>query len=43
MVKTGTRIFASNGLGSMGYAIPAALGTAIQGVPAYVVTGDGGA
>jgi acetolactate synthase-1/2/3 large subunit len=26
----------------MGYAIPAALGAAIQGMPTYVVTGDGG-
>lgn len=43
VIKSGTRIFASNGLGSMGYAIPAALGTAIQGTPTYVVTGDGGA
>ena len=43
VVKTGTRIFASNGLGSMGYAIPAALGMAVTKTPTYVVSGDGGA
>ena len=43
VVKGGTRIFASNGLGSMGYAIPAALGMAMTKNPTYVVSGDGGA
>ena len=43
VVKSGMRIYASNGLGSMGYAIPAALGTAVTGTPTYVITGDGGA
>ena len=43
VVKSGTRVFASNGLGSMGYAIPAALGMAVTKVPTYVVSGDGGA
>lgn len=43
VVKSGTRIFASNGLGSMGYAIPAALGMAVTKTPTYVVSGDGGA
>ena len=43
VVKAGTRIFASNGLGSMGYAIPAALGMAVTKTPTYVVSGDGGA
>lgn len=42
VVKNGTRIFASNGLGSMGYAIPAALGMAVTKMPTYVVSGDGG-
>ena len=43
VIKNGTRIFASCGLGSMGYAIPAGLGAAVTGVPTYVITGDGGA
>ncbi len=43
VVKSGTRLFASCGLGSMGYAIPAALGMAVTKTPTYVVTGDGGA
>ncbi len=43
VVKGGTRLFASCGLGSMGYAIPAALGMAVTKTPTYVVTGDGGA
>lgn len=43
VVKKGTRIFASNGLGSMGYAIPAALGMAVTKTPTFVVSGDGGA
>ena len=43
VVKEETRIFASNGLGSMGYAIPAALGMAVTKTPTYVISGDGGA
>ena len=43
IIKKGTRIFASNGLGSMGYAIPAALGMAITKTPTFAVSGDGGA
>ena len=43
VIKSGTRIFASNGLGSMGYALPAALGMAVTKTPTYVVSGDGGA
>ena len=43
VVKTGTRVFASSGLGAMGYAIPAALGMAVTGTPTFVITGDGGA
>jgi acetolactate synthase-1/2/3 large subunit len=43
VVKRKTRIFASNGLGSMGYAIPSALGIAVTKMPTYVISGDGGA
>ena len=43
VINEGTRIFASNGLGSMGYAIPAALGIAVTKIPTFVITGDGGA
>lgn len=44
VVKSGTRIYASTGLGSMGYSIPAALGVALgDGNLTYAVTGDGGA
>lgn len=43
VVKKETRIFASNGLGSMGYAIPAAIGMAVTKTPTYVISGDGGA
>ena len=44
VIKKDTRVFASCGLGSMGYAIPAAVGAAIgNGRPTYVVSGDGGA
>ena len=44
IVNDETRIFASNGLGSMGYAIPASIGISIgTGDNTYVVTGDGGA
>ena len=43
VVKDGTRMFASYGLGSMGYAIPAALGVAVTNTPTFVISGDGGA
>lgn len=43
VVKSRTRIFASCGLGTMGYAIPAGLGISVTGIPTYIVTGDGGA
>lgn len=44
VIKSGTRVYESAGLGSMGYSIPAALGIASgTNVPTYVVTGDGGA
>lgn len=44
VIKKGTRLFASCGLGSMGYSIPAALGVAIGGKKVTcAVTGDGGA
>ena len=43
VVKEETRIFASYGLGSMGYAIPAAIGMAMTKIPTYVISGDGGA
>ena len=44
VIKSGTRVYESAGLGSMGYSIPAALGIAAgTNVPTYVITGDGGA
>lgn len=44
VIKSGTRVYESAGLGSMGYSIPAALGIAAgTKIPTYVVTGDGGA
>lgn len=44
VIKSGTRIYESAGLGSMGYSLPAALGVALgTKVPTYVITGDGGA
>lgn len=44
VIKKGTRVFASCGLGSMGYAIPASVGVAIGNERlTYAVTGDGGA
>ena len=43
VIKKGTRVFASHGLGSMGYSIPAAIGMAVTKTPTYVITGDGGA
>ena len=43
IIRKETRLFASNGLGSMGYSIPAALGMAVTKTPTYAITGDGGA
>lgn len=44
IVKQETEIFASAGLGSMGYAVPAAIGIAAGTKRrTYVITGDGGA
>lgn len=44
VIKSGTRIFASTGLGSMGYSIPAAIGASVfDRAITYVITGDGGA
>ncbi len=44
VIKADTRMYLSAGLGSMGYAIPAALGVAVgNNAPTYAVTGDGGA
>ena len=44
VIKSGTKVYESAGLGSMGYSIPAALGIAAGSkVPTYVITGDGGA
>lgn len=44
VIKGGTRVYESAGLGSMGYSIPAALGIAAgTKLSTYVVTGDGGA
>lgn len=44
VIKNGTRVFTSCGLGSMGYAIPASVGAVIGNKEVtYVVTGDGGA
>lgn len=44
IIKDGTRVYESSGLGSMGYSIPAAIGAAIGSkVPTYAITGDGGA
>lgn len=44
VIKSGTRVFESAGLGSMGYSIPAALGIAAgTKTPTFAVTGDGGA
>lgn len=41
-VKKGQRIFFSGGLGSMGFALPCAIGAAIEGQRAIVISGDGG-
>lgn len=44
VVKEGTEIYMSAGLGTMGYAVPAAIGAAYgNGKPTYVIVGDGGA
>ena len=44
VIKKGTRVYESAGLGSMGYSIPSALGIAIgTGTQTYAITGDGGA
>lgn len=44
VIKSGTRVYESAGLGSMGYSIPAALGIAAgTRTLTYAVTGDGGA
>lgn len=44
IIKDGTRVFSSCGLGSMGYAIPSAIGISIGNkLPTYAITGDGGA
>ncbi len=44
VIKSKTRVYESAGLGSMGYAIPAAFGIAAGTmVPTYAVSGDGGA
>lgn len=44
VIQNGTRVFASCGLGTMGYAIPAAIGAAIgNGRLTYAIAGDGGA
>ena len=43
IIKDETRVYASNGLGAMGYAIPSALGMAVTKTLTYVIAGDGGA
>ncbi len=44
VIKDNTRVFASCGLGSMGYAIPSAIGASIGNkTTTYAITGDGGA
>ncbi len=44
VIKNETRIYASCGLGSMGFAIPAAIGVAVgSGERTYAISGDGGA
>lgn len=42
VIKQKTRVLFSGGLGSMGFAFPAALGVASAGYPATVLCGDGG-
>jgi len=41
-IKEGQRIFFSGGLGSMGFALPCAIGAGIEGQRAVVISGDGG-
>ena len=44
IIKSGTRMFASCGLGSMGYAIPAAIGVSLGNKKTtFSISGDGGA
>ena len=44
LINNGTNLFMSAGLGTMGYAIPAAIGAFYgNGNPTYAITGDGGA
>lgn len=44
IIKENTRLYMSAGLGTMGYAIPAAVGASYgNGNPTIVITGDGGA
>lgn len=43
VIKEHTRMFVSGGFGTMGYALPAAVGTTLgNGHPTCVITGDGG-
>ena len=42
VIKENTRFLTSGGLGSMGFALPSAIGTAISGKRAVVISGDGG-
>ena len=44
VIKKETKVYMSAGLGTMGYAIPAAIGTMYGNAnPTYAITGDGGA
>lgn len=44
IIKNKTKVFESAGLGSMGYAIPASIGMAVNSkIPVYAISGDGGA
>ncbi|WP_180379541.1 thiamine pyrophosphate-binding protein [Campylobacter lanienae] len=42
VIKENTRFLTSGGLGSMGFALPSAIGAAISGKRAVVISGDGG-
>ena len=42
IIKEKTRFMTSGGLGSMGFALPAAIGAALSGHRAVVISGDGG-
>lgn len=42
VIKAGQRMFSSGGLGCMGYALPAGIGSSIAGYKTVVVSGDGG-